>query len=493
MDTLPEMLLDILLSEWNGVKELTKLDTAVCNMQSRKFLLQSYERSTFAIILPSARSHKALEWLLFEKSIKPTGLLTLSKSSFWRAEMSQLWDKLLDEKEHLFSKVKAIKLSLGYRRCESDALDDEHEYIFKLIRFINACPSLRNLNSFLVHNFDYYALFTLMDQSVLKFMTEFSLFGILYQGISMNAVNHISVTCSKITTLEMNICNWDEDDMIRLFCRHATSLTTVNLAECHLTTRLGNTIIECLSPHIKNLSLCTSRGDVRIAKFASEVLSTCKSISNLHLFFQRPERDQSMLRNVKVSNFQGSNQKLFLSDFGHNSDEHNDILTNCCINNETIALTNVFFLEPPKFLSHLMALNPNLRVFSIKKCVLGADSFLWLRTLFEKCSTLHTIHIAECNLVLLAHRVVGLLSSLPRNVTTLLIGKHTSIIDLADLKVIVKSNPFLKTLWFDHHGGDSLILEDYVFNKAELYACGTQLKIIDDLWELECLDGLELI
>jgi hypothetical protein len=492
LQRLPEILFDILLTEWNGVKELTKLDTAFCNNQFRKYLVKSYERKTFTIALPTSVSGDALKWL-FEKCIKPEGLLSFCSGSLWNN--SPLSETVLDEKERLFSNVSAIKVSLGYRCAGSDCLDNEHEYIFKLIRFMNMCPLLRHLFSYFVHTFDYHALFMLMDQSILKSMTEFSLFGVSYRGISMAAVNHISRTCSKLTTLEMNICDWNEDDIVKLLHQHSSTLTTLCLAECPLTTRLGSTIIACLAPRIKKLRICTLRGDVNMTKFAFEVLSSCKAIENLHIFFQRPEEGKYNCRTVKVCHSKSAGRSVTLSDFAHDSFEHNEILTRLCVNNDRIALSNVFFLKPPRFMNRLITLNPNLGVFSISRSVLGKNSFELLRNLFERCSSLHTIHVADCDILLLSHNIVKLLSSLPRNVTTLLIGKQPSI-DLVDLKRIVKSNPFLETLWFsDCCCDDSLFLKDYAHAKMELLACneGTKFSIIDGLWELESLDVIEII
>jgi hypothetical protein len=471
LDRLPEIICAILITEWNGLNELARLDSACCNKELRQLLSNICQRGTFGFCLPRLAPSDLLVWM-FAKNIRPKGLLSFSGCAFW--SNSPLSENILEEKEFIFSEVCGIEVSLGYRCCDSEELDNEHCFIFKLIRFMNMCPRLNQFSAYLLHTFSYLDLFYLMDQSILRQMTSFSLLGL--HGVDMAAVQHISATCVRLVTLEMNIAYWNETAILDMLGRHSTSLTAVSFNGCkQLTDALLERLIECLSSRLTHLTLCASSGSGLTIKFACCLLSSCKVLEELHLYFKRPNSENWWANCIKVRRIYNNNM-LFLSKLGDGC--HEIVLK--CLDNHRILLSNLRLMDS-LLLAALLLNNPNLHTISITECILGRESFDLLKEIIYQRLSLTVIKITNCYMVQLAHNIVSLLSNLPLHVTALLIGAHPSI-DLADLLVIVKSNPHLEVLWF----ADCKIETEecnYEATKLKVLACGgTKLRIVDDLW-----------
>jgi hypothetical protein len=471
LDRLPESISAILIAEWNGPIELARLDSACCNKQIRPLLINVCQQSTFGFCIAKPVPSEVLVWM-FTKNIRPRGLLAFRGPEFWSC--SPLSEKILEEKEFLFTEVVGLKMSMGYRCCDSEELDNEHSFIFKLIRFLNMCPKLKEFSAYLLHTFSYLDLFCLMDQSILRQMTSFSLLGMY--DVDMAAVQHLSATCVRLVTLEMNFVNWNETIIFELLSRHSTSLTSVSFSGCkQLTDALLEKLIECLSPCLKSLTLCAlaRSGSAMTTKYTCGLFSSCKVLVDLYIHHKRSSNWWTNC--VKVRN-KNNNSMLFLSEL---TDGCHEILF-CCPNNHRILLSNLRLMDT-LLLAALLHYNPNLHTISINECILGPESFDLLRNIFYQCTSLVVIKITSCCMVFLAHNIVSLLSNLPLHVTSLLIGMHITI-DLADLQAIVKSNLHLEVLWFANCMVETLVC-DYEATKLKVLACGgPRLRIVDDLW-----------
>lgn len=487
MERLPEAIFDMLLSEWNEVKELTKFDSASCNSHFRPSLISAYERKTF--FLNDLVGQKAQAWC-FNKCIKPKGLLSFHGGSFWCPSNSPVTENILQNNDHIFLEVTGLGVSLGYRRSRSDVLDDEHLYIFKVIRFVNSCPKLRAMDFKLLHSFSYVDLFQLMDQSILRRMTTFVIVGNRQLGISMDAINHISFTCASLIVLKLEVSDWAEDIILRLLFKHSHCLTTVSFRECHLSDALLEGIVHNLSQIVVNITLIASQRNYLCAKFVNELLSECKCIENLHVGSRYTPVNFEQY--IKVLHFQCENfRSLFIKNASEvQSDIHVKILAKCT-KIRWVSLCHMSL--SPLFLQTMLTQNKHsLNFINLAYCTMDHLSCCLLRDVFVACTSLNTIKIENCSLdLLVSDGFVSLLSELPSHVTTLLIGGHARL-DLADVQSIVFSNPHLQKLWYAEECHLETNKCDKSKTKAFIQQCGgPHLEIIEDLAE-SCVFDLEL-
>ncbi len=479
LDLLPEILFDILLSEWNGVAELTALDSAYCNEQSRPLLLGAFQRKTFAVDLSCTTCVVAKKWI-FCKHIRPKGLLSLYDDSLWSGSVVSM------NKSDLFDQVTSLKIGNGYRLTYSDELKDEDLYVFKLVQFLNMCPKLRKFSAFFVHSFNYFNLFSRMDQNLLKNMTAFQFSGLTRGGISMQAVNYISSTCTNLIDIEMTIDDWNEDGILELLSRNSPSLTVVSFKRCHLTERFLYKLIMVLSQRVKSLTLSTFSGAIFTNQYVRELLLSCAALKDLEIKHQRHRFDNSFLE-VKIKRFKETNCNLFLNNMTSANFDHrqNEVLA-YCPNNHKISLTYIRTISL-SFISSLMSHNVNLHTISMTECIFGADSFHSLRLLFERCMNLNVIKMRNCSFELMEQTLVTLLSDLPQHVTTLLICGHPNL-NLDDLLLIVGSNPHLETLWYALCKIETAMC-DREATKIKIQSCGCkQLNIVDKEWPSFLMD-----
>jgi hypothetical protein len=310
------------------------------------------------------------------------------------------------------------------------------------------CPKLKVLNLRIIHPFKYGDVFQLMDQEILKEMSFFTTLGPSFHGVDMFAVNHLSLTCSKLITIQFNIQDWNEAEIRNLLSRHSSSLTTVSFGECYLTETLLNSLAEFLSERIQNITLCALKGSRLTGKFGRELLSSCKVLRNLIVFHQRRNEAPSQWwqNSVKVMNVGQCHCSLFLNRVGVDDtvETGHEILLSCR-KIRKISLTNLQ-LTQYKFLSTLSTHNSHLIIISLSECILGADSFCLLKRIFNKSPLLNTIHMTNCHALLVSHKIFNLLCGLPANVVNVFISH--SYHDLNDLLLIVSSNLQLELLGF---------------------------------------------
>jgi hypothetical protein len=390
-------------------------------------------------------SSKAQAWL-FLKGIKPKGRLVFCNETFWCAKQSPLTEKVLDENENIFTKVTAISICAGYRHIESYVVDEEHLHIFRLIRFLNMCPKLKELNQRMTHPFSYAEVFLLMDQDVLKEMTSFSLCGASFHGIDMYAVNLLSLTCSKLVTIQFNIRDWNEDEIRNLLSRHSKSLTNVTLGECYLTESLLNSMIEFLSENIKIICLCALKGSPLTGRFGHELLSACTQLKDLTVFHQRrgdaPSQWWQNSVKVRSAREQCNCSSVFLNriDVNDNVESGHAILA-LCRKIRKLSLANLQLIKS-KFLRTLSLHSSHLNIISLSDCVMEGDSYYLLKGIFTKSPCLNTIHVSGCHVMLLTRTMFDLLCDLPSNVLNLFLSH--SYYDLTHLLRIVRSNSQLE-------------------------------------------------
>lgn len=484
LDQFPDALVSVLASEWNGHRELCLLDSAYCNKQFRSFLIRLCQHKTFSIEVPRCVDSSVHAWI-FAKLIRPKGLLTFCNGSFW-AE-SPLSKSTLDEKEHLFSEVTGIKMCSGYRAAGTDPFDDEHSFIFKLIRFMNMCPKLSQLATNFVHSFSYIDLFRLMDQTILKQMNSFSLCGVYKTvGIDMEALNYLSMACEKLVTVEMNISGWDECGIFKLLARHSGSLTTLSLSECHLTPAFLEKLVEFLSPRVKNLRLCALSHGGLTERFAYDLLTSCKVLENLHIYQKVRSGHRGWLNSIKMINMGTRKSTLFLSKLCRTEDSYRHQILAACPNTSSIMLSHLRAQDGTALVLEAVLLHnlTTLRVLSVTRCVFGSKSHDVLRQIFAKCTSLTVVRVTLCDITQLGQNIVSLLCNLPQNITKLLIGGDHSL-DLAGLLAIVKTNPHLEVLWFRTCTIyiDTEVDFDYEATKVKVEECGGEkLRVVDNLF-----------
>lgn len=444
LDCLPEVLFDIILTKWNGTRELGRLDSSYCNKQNRSNLLNAFKRDTFSIDMSSIYKPSVLSWL-FTKYIRPHGSLSFGHGSLWSDEI--LPEKVMKENSMLFSKVQSVRLCLGYRPCHSEVLEDEHLYILKLNQFLNICPVLQRLQAFFIHSFCYNDLFLVMDQNILRNMTGFHLKGIVECSmVSMVVVNHISKTCQRLVFLHLCFSDWNENDIRELLLKHSKSLTNITFERCHLTDNFLKMLKDISSPYVTSLSLVACGGHDSVVKFTCELLKYLKVFKDLHVSRTVATAHYDMVKeSVRVRNF-GEESSLHM--YKLSEETRHEILVNCP-NNRKISLRDLKFTNDRLFMDHLINCNLRLHTISLSQCVFGLESYTMLRLLFQKCTHLAVIKIEYGSFVMPDHTLVSLLSFLPRHVTTLLLG-HKLGIGLEALLSIVRSNPHLETLWYFH-------------------------------------------
>jgi hypothetical protein len=220
------------------------------------------------------------------------------------------------------------------------------------------------------------------------------------------------------------------------------------------------------------------------AKFAHDLLISCKSLVNLHVYQKVDSGLKGWLNSIKLININSENRKttVFFSKLCRAEDMfRHQILAVCskisCLILSYLSINGAVLLLKAVLRHHCRT----LRVLSVTRCDFGAESFELLRKLFTVCVSLTVIKITRCTMSQLYHNTVTLLSFLPPHVTKLLIGGDYCI-DLNDLLVIVRSNPHLEVLWYADCRVESEEC-DYEGTKAKVLECGGEkLRVIDDLW-----------
>ncbi len=440
---LPETILVSIISEWNGIHELTKFNSAFCNKEARFFFIAFCISNQFAMKGLGSSDENKLG--LFQNNVKCEGLKVKNPSTIFFSEFLtkpelfvdteivevSFFDNLVIDDKFVKNIEKYVQQTKWQRRIFSE----------QLVMFLNkCCPSLRHLTL----HFDLVALnftkfFVAFDS---KISCRLKTLDLGRAEVDIEVVDYISKLLEGLSTLKLKFSRWSDRVFCELIAKHGASLQSIALYGCHLTEGL----IDLLLSGLETTSLISfgfDSGCEYCQDLFCKLSNGCERLVCLNIFGTFPDNlDRQYEMKLEKGNVDEQQVLSLTGSLHHMSVEFQDVLSNC-VNNSTVKLYHLANLTCES-LKAVSSLNPHLLGISLSGCAIPQHGgcFRSLRELFQKSTTLKTIEVALCDIN--AFTFVSLLVRLSSSITTLILGDAVNPPEFKQFKCVIRTNQHIQ-------------------------------------------------